>query len=204
MPQAYTTQAFDRNQLLRWFRELAQRNSADRDRLFRHITSGEDAFATSTDTVSSLDSDTELKDFFYYLASYSRGIPGIARAVWRHALRSAPENTSTAQDADSPETQHDTTIWILPWEQISLPQHPEPMKRIYTLVLHALLLYHGLAVPLLTQILPYSSSEITQALVTLKEVKLVEHHEEHWYVSAAGYPVVRQFLYDEGYLIDQF
>ncbi|MDY0094368.1 MAG: hypothetical protein RBT80_16870 [Candidatus Vecturithrix sp.] len=204
MPQAYTTQAFDRNRLICWFRELAQKKNAGPDILFRHITNGKDAFATATDAVSRPNAHADAKDFFSYLESYSRGIPGIALAIWRQSLRSAPENAPVVQDANSPKIQHDTTIWILPWAQISLPQHPEPMKRIYTLVLHALLLHHGLAVPILTDILPYSSSEITQTLVTLQEMKLVEHHEDHWYVSAVGYPVVRQFLYDEGYLIDQF
>lgn len=206
MPQAYAAQAFDRNHLLRWFRELAQKKSAAHDLLFRHIKSGQAAFATSTDAAaSSPDSDDEVKDFFYYLASYSRGIPGIAWTVWRYALRNVPDdNTSVTEDADSSEMQHERTIWILPWEQLTLPQHPEPMKRIYTLVLHALLLHHGLTVPILTQILPYSSSEITQALLTLTEAKLVEHEEECWYVSASGYSTVRQFLKDEGYLTDQF
>ena len=77
-------------------------------------------------------------------------------------------------------------------------------RREMTMVLHTLLLHGGLSTEILPQLLPLSTNEIMQTMVTLQSAGLVDAGDDCWRVSALGYPVVRQVLKEDGYLIDSF
>ena len=54
------------------------------------------------------------------------------------------------------------------------------------------------------ELLPLSRGVVTATLLLLASASLVEEYNNAWRVSALGYPVVRQFLKSNGYMIDLF
>lgn len=93
-------------------------------------------------------------DLLRNLAADSRGIPGVALAIWRSALRARPESDadddSDKQSEKKPKNpkakQQDADCWIVPLDQLSLPGMPVSTERNLGLVLHALLMHDGLTV----------------------------------------------------------
>ncbi|MDD3581865.1 MAG: hypothetical protein PHW74_12695 [Desulfobacca sp.] len=144
----------------------------------------------------------KVTDFLSYLASFSFGLPGIAWAAWRHSLRLAPEaeiDETTLQDNDGEEI---PTIWVKPWSQLKFPAIPTQTDRCQLIfILQMLLLHNGLTAPVLSELLPYASSEVRQTLYYLDHVGLVATEQEIWRVTPLAYPAVRRFLEGEGYLV---
>jgi predicted transcriptional regulator len=74
-----------------------------------------------------------------------------------------------------------------------------------SIVLHALLLHGGASADLLERLLPLSHSQVRQVLRQLMTAGLVEVRPDRcWQVTTLGYPAVRQFMENEGYLVDAF
>lgn len=69
-------------------------------------------------------------------------------------------------------------------------------------VLHTLLLHDGLSSQVLTQVLPFPESQTMGSLKLLRVAGVVIRHQDRWRVNAATYPGVRNFLRNEGYLVD--
>jgi hypothetical protein len=149
-----------------------------------------------------------LSNFLKYLAAYSRGIPGIAWAVWRHSLyvammQVAEEKVAAEGDEPSAAPKVDKTIWVKPWHQIARPTIPNlPERPQLLMVLHALMLHGGLKERLLPAVLPMAPMEIIEYLYLLQNAGLAESEQGFWRVTPEGYPVVRQELQSEGYLTD--
>jgi hypothetical protein len=149
-----------------------------------------------------------LSNFLKYLAAYSRGVPGIAWAVWRHGLYEAmlqevEEKGPEAGGESSAAPRADRTIWVKPWPQIARPTIPNlPERPQLLMMLHALILHGGLQERLLPEVLPMPPMEIIEYLYLLQNAGLVETEKSFWRVTPEGYPAVRQALQSEGYLTD--
>ena len=151
----------------------------------------------------------EDSSFLKNVAAYSRGIPGIAWAVWR---RSFGFVDTTAEDAKraterSPRRLRMVNsaypIWVKPWSQLNLPGFPIQRPSLGLLmVLHTLLIHGGLWSRIFPELLPLSPMEILEYLYLLEASGLVESDQGFWRVTPAGYPAVRQALQSEGYLTD--
>jgi hypothetical protein len=136
-------------------------------------------------------------DFLARLAVYSRGILGVASAIWRESLRIEPEG-EVAEEAPG------QTVWVAPWGERRLPSLPGNAGRDHAFVLHALLLHGGLTADTLHRVVPLAPGDVTETLYLLHNARLLEQNEDVWRVTAQGYPVVRQFLSDNSYPIDRF
>lgn len=211
-----TLEALDAERLHSWFYSLSL-SSLKRHMVFRQADNGqfvlspfeEKPVSSGYKQRQSTETDTqkmskEVTDFLKHIAAYSRGIPGIAWTIWRHSLLCPPDEGAIEEEAQEV-ARYDTgrTIWVKPWSQLALPTIPGEIKQPYLFVLHTLLLHKGLSLQLLLSLLPLSSMEIIQALHTLRGAGLLEVDQEGiWRVTSLGYPAVRQFLHDEGYLVD--
>jgi hypothetical protein len=210
-PLTLTVQAFDGVSLQRWFWDLALRGFGARTLMFRQADNGDvvlpPALPAQTEDGDEGDADKERKespdvtDFLARVAAYARGIPGVAREVWRHSLRTAADGEveKKAQEAANGDI---LTMWVKPWSQVDLPRVPDEMDRSKTFVLHSLLLHDGLHPVLLRQLLSISSTDVLETLHHLRDTGLVRTRGLKWIVSPLGYPAVRDFLNREGYLVD--
>lgn len=147
---------------------------------------------------------TEMSNFLQRLAEHSRGIFGIARAVWRASLRTKSNDLTYQKTEKEDRKLAHQTIWVTPWDQLKHASVPSGAGRDEAFVLHTLLLHNGLPFELLPQLLPLSSSQTMETLSRLEEAGLVVRRNAVWQVSLLGYPAVRHFVQDNGYLVDQF
>lgn len=195
-------QAFDQERLSLYLQGLT--DVAEKPRLvFRHAHSGKYVLpppAENPDEGAVVD-----RDFLGRLAVYSRGIPGIAQTLWRASLRTRldPEIPAEETSSDAPKSPY-PTMWITPWNDIKKPTLPAHAGRDCAFVLHTLLLHNGLTAEWLGQLLPLSPDQVIETLWWLRDADLLEQAGEVWRVSPLGYPVVRKFLEDHGYFIDDF
>ena len=146
----------------------------------------------------------EAGNFLQFLASHSRGIFGIARAIWRTALRTEPETPMAEGDENQQPATLQPTVWVIPWTRLSLPELPPTAGSDEGVVLHTLLLHKGLESALLPTVLPLSPCRIRETLSRLQEYGLVTRHATIPQVTPLGYPAVRGFLNTQGYPVDQF
>ncbi len=196
-------QAFDADRLTCWFQKLATTASQRSEFLFRQSDSGKYILPPPRELAKGHDSPVEITNFMQCLAAHSLGAPGVAWAVWRRSLLSELENMSGEEGSDRGEFGLQcNTLWLSPWKEIKQPSPPSEATRECAVMLHSLLLHNGLRDDLLSQLLPSSPHEVAQRLIQLQENELIEKDAEIWRVSALGYPVVRRFLRDEGYLSD--
>jgi hypothetical protein len=72
------------------------------------------------------------------------------------------------------------------------------------LLLHPLLDHHGLAEPLLGDLLPLPASRTAAGLRRLQRDGLAELHDGRWQVAAPAYVAVRDLLRGRDYLCDAF
>ena len=191
--------------LQRWLPEVGQ--GADQPGyVFRQTDSGKFILPPTTEDAESKSPD--LSNFLKYLAAHSRGIPGIAWAIWRQSLYLAmepePEGSGVGEEDGQPAIERaGKTIWVKPWSQISRPSIPNlPERSQLLLVLHALMLHGGLWDRVLPELLPISPIEIMEYLYLLEAAGLVQSGQGFWRLTPHGYPAVRQSLQSEGYLVD--
>jgi hypothetical protein len=210
-PTPFILEAFDHERLKIWFQQLAAA-SGESNFVFRQLDSGKYVLPPAAgDEVSgdrSQGSDAESSGFLKNVAAYSRGIPGIARAVWRRsfAFVDTMEEDGEERDKEAPTAGDDNSaypILVKPWSQLNLPGFPGQQVSIGLLmVLHTLLIHGGLWRRILPQLFPLSPMEIFEYLYLLEASGLVESDQGFWRVTPAGYPAVRQALQSEGYLTD--
>ena len=67
---------------------------------------------------SSLDSDEKPSEFLRHLAARSRGIPGVAQAIWRHALQVAASEVKGKSAQQKAATDQGITLWVTAWGEI--------------------------------------------------------------------------------------
>ena len=144
----------------------------------------------------------EVTDFLNHVAAFSRGILGIALAVWKYSLRLAPEEEANEKVRQTAAADRGNTIWVRPWNDLDLPVLPRQMDRDLYFVLDAILLHGGLSTQLLSHLLPLAPPEILRTLHLSRAAGLLALEKGVWHIPALGYPAVRQFLASGGYLVD--
>jgi hypothetical protein len=202
-PTPLVLEAFNQEGLDRWFRVLATRTTAT-EFVFRQGDNGNLVVHPAEVAREDPGSKGKITDFLARLAVFSRGIPGVAYAIWRYSLRLAQngETQEKAQEAGSDDALHHT-IWVEPWSRLNLPSLPNLDRRDRALfVLHSLLLHDGLPSQVLTQVLPFPESQTRGSLNSLRVARVVALDRDRWRVTAQAYPAVREFLRYEGYLVD--
>lgn len=210
-PPPFILEAFNQERLKLWFQQLASAWGKD-NFVFRQLDSGNYVLPPGTrDEVSgdwSQGADAEDSSFLKNVAAYSRGIPGVAWAVWRHSFgfvnimaRDGEERDQEALTSEGVNPTH--PILVTPWSQINLPGFPFHRVSLGLLmVLHTLLIHGGLWSRILPELLPLPPTEILEHLYLLEASGLVESDQSFWRVTPVGYPVVQQVLQSEGYLTD--
>jgi hypothetical protein len=201
VPSVFVVQAFTHQSLEAWFQTLAT-GSDLAPFLFRQQDNGKYVLNPPPELAEEIDPPVEISNFLRRLASYSRGIPGIAWALWRRSLLGEFNEALSEEERQQIHQFRATTIWVRSWDQLKEPSFPADFSRAQAFILHTLLLHNCLPTELLARLLSLSATEVFQHLCSLQAAGLVEEDAETWCVSPLGYPVVRQFLKGEGYLTD--
>lgn len=202
-PTPLVLEAFNQEGLDSWFRFLAAQTPA-KEFVFRQADNGNLVVHPAEVAQEERGRKEKITDFLARLASFSRGIPGVAYTIWRYSLRitQSGEIQEKAPEAAADNGLH-RNIWVEPWYRLNLPSLPTLDRRDRSLfVLHTLLLHDGLSSQLLAQVLPFPGSQIQGSLQFLRVAGVVALDQDRWRVAAAAYPGVREFLRYEGYLVD--
>ncbi|KEF31474.1 hypothetical protein D777_01823 [Marinobacter nitratireducens] len=143
--------------------------------------------------------------FLRDLAATSRGIHGVALAIWQRSLRARPEDDADQKEEASREG-NGPHCWVAPLEQLSFPIMPQSQGRSLGFVLHALLLHDGLDENSLTLVTGLWEHEVVHILARLSRADIVVRSESAptWHVTALGYLTVRRHLQSWGFPVDGF
>jgi len=208
-PSQLTVQAMDHQRLGSWFQALADR-SGRRPVRFRQADTGHWVLAERAENPLPPRGHKH-SGFLKDLAAYSRGLPGVAWALWRLALRAEPETevaaseeSETAETAESGHQAAARSIWVTGWDMIKPPSVPQVMPPAAGLVLHALLLHGGLDAENLVRVTSLDADSVCQILHLLARAELIEDVPRGWSVTALGYPNVRRHLSGQGLPVDTF
>ncbi len=216
LPPPFTLAAFDQDYLTVWFQRLAEK-SGGREFSFRQADNGKYVLPPKAEAAGSGSQEPApspgMSDYLKSVAAYSLGIPGVAWAIWRSSLLFAEteaeheehEEEKRQKPGNQPEifVPQEHPVWVRPWSQLPRPSVPPQGSHPQILmVLHALLLQGGLGGWVLAELLPLSPMEVMEILYLLEVAELLESEGGFWRVTARGYPVVRQALQSEGYLVN--
>ncbi|MBD3641294.1 MAG: hypothetical protein HUJ18_09910 [Marinobacter sp.] len=144
--------------------------------------------------------------FLRDLATASRGIPGVALAIWQRSLRARPEDDMEEDPGNQKQGTRGRNCWVVPLDQLSLPAMPQSSDRSIGFILHALLLHDGLEAERITLVTGVGEPELELALSRLSRADVVGLGEAsgRWHVTPLGYPTVRRHLQSWGYPVDAF
>jgi hypothetical protein len=209
-PPPVTSQALDHKRLQQWFRLLVSDTDASRAHFLQADTGKPVLPPIEPDEQGGTSEQqprhrhrrlpSDVADFLKYVAGNSRGIPGVAWAIWRRSLQlSAPE---AERNIDSSESA--PVFWVKPWSQLGLPSFHSSYDQSTLLVAHALLLHGGLPNEALPVVLPLKPKDIMHSLHGLRIQGLVDNVQDRWCATPTGYPAMRRVLESEGYLTDEF
>lgn len=194
-----TPAPFDDGALNRWLGGSAQ-NASPYPLVFREASSGKTVLEPfAPDPAAPSTASPYLKN----LAARSRGNPRVAWNIWRRALLAAKDSTveKEAQEAAKQDTRY--TLWVRPWEQMHLPDLVGSATSLDGMLLYTILLHGGLAHQLAADLLPFSPGEVVDRLHRLRAGGVVEQNGEVWNPTPVGYPAIRRFLGEEGFLVDE-
>lgn len=195
----FTPAPFGDEEMFRWLSRSA-RNVSPHEFIFREASSGARVLGTfDPDPTDQSKSSSFLKN----LAARSRGNPRIAWEIWRSNLLAAKDSAVEEGAQEAAKEDKGVTLWVRPWDQVQLPDLAGDTTSLDAMVLYTLLQHGGLAQRILPQLLPLPSSEIVYTLQRLRRVGVVSQEGDEWKPSALGYPGVRRFLTEEGYLVDE-
>ncbi len=203
--QPLTLDALDAWALDKWLTYLSQRDRGEIF-LFREEVDETIVLQTASNGSSAQGEDAatgRASNYLRYLAARSRGISGVAWAIWRHSLKIKRMNNEDQSAKAHVSSADQTTIWVTPWEDVTLPYVSARVTDDELFVLHNLLLHNGLPEEVLPKLLPFSSTRSLRALQTLRSEKLVAAGHAGWQVTPLAYPSVRAHLSKEGYLADE-
>ena len=193
-----TLQAFDEFQLAAHF-QPSSGDSNDNPLLFRLSDNGHYVLPPPGQNEKSY----EHSKFLQILAAHSRGVFGVAQAIWRTSMQTEPDEKLTEEEEQNKDGSiPHRTVWIIPWNQLKLPVVPASIGRDEAFILHTLLLHNGLPLDVLK--LLFSPRQVMENIYCLEQEGLVGPKDTVWQVTAEGYPAARQFLQNNGYLVDQF
>jgi hypothetical protein len=203
-PMPLILEAFDREKLERWLGGLAARTQG-KPFIFRQANNKKLVLHKGEGAQEEGEKQEDVSDFLPRLATYSRGIPGVAHTFWRYSLRIAQtkknQENQEKPPGDSDDDGHHRIIWVEPWSALNFPSLAGISSRDRDLfILHTLLLQNGLPSRVLAKVLPFPESQIKSMLQVLRIVGIVVSDQENWRVAASAYPAVREFLQYEGYL----
>ncbi|MDX9803746.1 MAG: hypothetical protein RBS96_06995 [Dehalococcoidales bacterium] len=199
-PEPIVLEPLDYNKLEIWLGSPSVSKGV-RDWVFRQSNNGNYVINPSVSGVQKADENIVTTDFLKHLAAYSRGNPGVARAIWALNLQALPDEDADESMVKEAHAQEGRVIWVKPWAQDNCP-YMAKREKISLMVLHAILLHGGLSVDELNYLLPSPAHQIQIALHQLFLAGLVEEDAGEYFVTPAGYPSVRQTLYGEGFLVD--
>ncbi len=203
-PISMVAKPFDSKKLAQWLIALAC-GSSRRQVQFRQSDNGRVILSSASKDAAAENNDQA--PYFRDLAAFSYGIPGVALAYWRASLQTEPDTIDLEKDLEKntgETTNGQSTIWVKPWINIEKPSLPKKMGRYHAFILHSLLLHDMLDMETLTKLLPARQHHLGQILYELSDNGLIELFDDQWRVSPKGYPVVRAFLKNEGFLTDDF
>lgn len=207
LPSRLMPQALDHQHLGRWLQHLADPDDRHPVR-FRQADSGD--WVLTARQEGDIPKGRKHSGFLRDLAAYSRGLPGVAWALWRLALRAEPENevaaTEEAEGASvasaNPQGNDTRTIWVTAWDMVKPPSVPQLMSPQASLILHALLLHAGLDAEMLAKVCNMELDAVLQGLHLLRRAQLIEKGPRGWMLTAVGYPNVRRHLGGQGLPVD--
>jgi hypothetical protein len=199
LPHPITLAACDDESLRTWLQQLAFR-SGQFGVVFRQTDSGNFVLPPGGGVES--EETAVVTDYVRHLAAFSRGIPGVAWAIWRYSLQYETDDAVEVKAKETAEQDRRLTMWVKTWSQLGLPELPRPVTQPQLFVLHALLLHAGLTMKGLAEVLPLSATEVTESIHRLGPAGLIETVDDKIQVNAISYPIVRKVLSLEGYLVD--
>lgn len=213
-PNPFILEAFDHERLQHWFQSLSL-ISGKKCFVFRQADNGKFVIPPQKTLETPGNNNIQTKkplnnsgkpasvtNFLNNVASYSRGIPWVAWAIWRYSLRQTPDGDVLKTIQEDAKTDRCCMLWVIPWSQLNLPIIPYTKNQKQPFVLHTLLLHDGLPSQVLSHVLSISDVEIIQILHHLKNDGILDVEQGIWRVTPLSYPSVRQFLNSEGYLVD--
>lgn len=200
-PATLTLQACHQEQLTRHIQTTAVL-ADNRQLAFRQSDNGHYLFPPPD--ADEAENPVELSNFLQLLAAYSRGNLGVAWTIWQNSLQAEPDESIDEAIAEEDRQLPQQTVWVPPWDHLQQPTLPPGTGRDQAFALHALLLHNGLPLNLLQQLLPLSPSQTAETIFQLKAAGLIAAQDKVLQVPPRGYPVVRQFLKSNDYLVDQF
>lgn len=193
-----TPAPFDDEALHRWLGISAQ-NASPHPVVFREASNGKTLLEPfAPDSTPSSTASAYLKN----LAARSRGNPRVAWSIWRRALLAAKDNAVEKKAQEEAKEDVGYTLWVRPWEQMHLPDLAGSAKSLDGILLYTLLLHGGLARHFLIDLLPFSPGQLLDRLHKLRVAGVLEESGEVWGPTPAGYPAIRRFLEEEGFLVD--
>jgi len=200
-PVPRVVQAFDSDKLAQHFQNLADQ-AKPRHFAFRQADDGSYIIPLPEPITEQAAPQSNDNPFLRHLAAHSRGIPGVARAIWRDNLRTEPDKALNTANKNQ---DYERTIWVAAWEAIQHPKLPNDTDPNNLFILHSLLLQGGLNTDalrlILTSIPPH---QITATLLRLERSDIITHKQGRWQVTPQAYPVVRSFLATHNMLLDDF
>ena len=192
-PDALAVQAFAGEGLARLLAGLATPRSGERIR-FCHGHSGDDLLSAP------FAEGGPVPGAIAHLAAHCRGNAGLAANLWRRCLCARPDRDQAA--APTADDRPAEVVYVADTIPEIRPSAGCDEEEI--LLLHALLVHHGLAEPLLHELLPLPASRTAAGLRRLQQEGLVECRHGRWQVAAPAYLAVRDLLRGRDYLCDAF
>ena len=193
-----TPASFGDAELNRWLCGAAEKSSPY-DLVFREASTGK----TVLDTLhQSHSDDPNRSSFLKHLAARSRGNPRVAWDIWRRSLLTAKDSTVEKEAEEAAAGDKGYTLWVRPWDEVQLPDLVGGTTPLDGMVLYALLQHGGLPQAILADLLPAAISQVVYSLYQLRRAGLVQTESDEWQPTPAGYPAVRRFLAEEGFLVD--
>jgi len=214
-PVPLVLQALDGLLLPRWFHSLVK-SSEKCCLVFRQSDNGDSIFSVkgghkktdqeihSEEKTGDVPEIHEAPDFMKKIAARGRGIPLVCWAIWRNSLQIAGEKAIDMDALKAAAGDKGITIWVRPLDKIELPEVPPDITRCESFILHVLLLHASLPDNMIRLLLPFPPDEIARGMNHLELHGLIKLEEGARRVSLSGYPAIRQHLYNEGYLVDEF
>ena len=219
-----------------WLQQLACRNNGQVP-IVRTATDGLYILPLESTDDDASDKKTKKKrkhgSLLRNLAADSRGIPGVALAIWQRALRARPKIDADDAADESKEqsdlSDNDANSWVVPLSQLRLPVMPVSPERNFGLVLHALLMHDGLSTADLALVTAIQEPELSLALARLQRAEIIsasapvldktgpvpsvnleafagetDVNSKVWCVTPLGYPTTRRHLQSWGFPLDVF
>jgi len=206
-------QPLQHEELEKWLLELTKK-TINRKLLYRMANTGKLVMDQQVDLVKELKESFEKNNahfdatfevdekFTKQLAGYAMGLPVICWHIWRNSLRVHPEENFQIQNGEGEES-HAYTIWVMPWDQVSLPSLPKQLTGSHKMVLHTIQLHNGLPHDILYQLLNLSSRQLRLTLDELTHHGILHKVSDHYQVTPNSYPKIRRILDKSGYLVDK-